>query len=183
MADPDERLLVEAAQLDPSRFGDLYERHFARVYPFIVRRVRDRDAAEELTAEVFHRALAHLPAYAPRAAFGAWLFRIARNALVDRAKHAAREVVDSDSMPDVGSGPDADDDLVRVEELARLFRFVDELPSDQRAVIVDRFVDERSIRETAARLGRSEGAVKQLQLRAIETLRTRMHESTEGRDA
>jgi len=56
----EERLLVEAAQKDPARFGDLYELHFERVYAFIVRRVRDRDAAEDLTAEVFHKALSNL---------------------------------------------------------------------------------------------------------------------------
>ncbi|PYR44032.1 MAG: RNA polymerase subunit sigma-70, partial [Acidobacteria bacterium] len=54
MTDADERQLVEAAQRDPSRFADLYERHFERVYAYAVHRVRDRDAAEDLTAEVFH---------------------------------------------------------------------------------------------------------------------------------
>jgi RNA polymerase sigma-70 factor, ECF subfamily len=184
MADPDERLLVEAAQHDPSRFADLYERHFERVYAFVVRRVRDRDAAEELTAEVFHRALAHLPRFETRGApFGAWLFSIARNALIDRAKLATREVVDSDSLPEIGGGPDADDELDRVEALARLFRYVDELPADQRTVIVDRFVEDRSIRETAQRLGRSEGAIKQLQHRALETLRRGMRAPAEDGDA
>jgi len=57
---------------------------------------------------------------------------------------------------------------------ARLFRFVDALPRDQRVVIVERFVHERSIRETTARIGKSEGAFKQLQLRALHELRARM---------
>src|SRR5262252_1105474 len=78
MTDADERLLVEAAQRDPSRFGDLYERHFHRVYAFVVHRLRDRDAAEDVTAEVFHKALAGLRQYEWRGApFGAWLIRIA----------------------------------------------------------------------------------------------------------
>ena len=68
MLDADERLLVEAAQRDPSKFAELYERHFERVYAFVVSRVRDRDAAEDVTAEVFHKALAHLPAYQWRGA-------------------------------------------------------------------------------------------------------------------
>ena len=55
-----ERLLVEAAQKNPTRFGELYELNFERVYAFIVSRVRDRDAAEDLTSDVFHRALANL---------------------------------------------------------------------------------------------------------------------------
>lgn len=56
MADADERLLVEAAQRDSSKFGELYDRHFARVYAFVASRVRNRDAAEDVTADVFHRA-------------------------------------------------------------------------------------------------------------------------------
>jgi RNA polymerase sigma-70 factor (ECF subfamily) len=176
MLDADERLLVEAAQRDPSKFAELYERHFERVYAFVVSRVRDRDAAEDVTAEVFHKALAHLPSYQWRGApFGAWLIRIAANAVVDRSKRAAREVVDSDRLPDVGAEPEMD----RIEQCARLFRLVDELPADQRTVIVERFLEQRSIRETAERLDKSEGAVKQLQLRALQNLRMRM----EGADA
>src|SRR5437899_3079488 len=83
--DDAERLLVEAAQRDPARFGDLYDRHFERVYAFVARRVRDRDAAEDVTADVFQRALAALPAFEWRGApFAVWLLRIAANALADR---------------------------------------------------------------------------------------------------
>jgi RNA polymerase sigma-70 factor (ECF subfamily) len=56
----EERLLVEAAQSDPAKFGDLYDIHFERIYAFIARRVRDRDKAEDLTSEVFQKALAGL---------------------------------------------------------------------------------------------------------------------------
>jgi RNA polymerase sigma-70 factor, ECF subfamily len=181
MADADEQLLVEAAQRDPVRFAELYDRHFERVYAFVARRVRDRDTAEELTAEIFHRALAHLPAFESRGApFGAWLFRIAGNAVIDRAERDGREVVDTDGLPERAVAPDVDGALDRVEQSARLFKLVDALPATQRAVIVDRFVEDRSIRETAARLGKSEGAIKQLQWRALETLRRQM---TEGGDA
>ena len=169
--DDDDRVLVEAAQRDPSRFGDLYERHFERVYAFVVRRVRDRDAAEDVTAEVFHRALANLPKYEWRGApFGAWLFRIAANAIVDRAKRSAREAAAAADPP----APAAELDLDHIDQVARLFRLVDSLPADQRSVILHRFVDERSIREVAQRLNKTEGAIKQLQLRALETLRARM---------
>ena len=168
MTDADERQLVEAAQRDPSRFADLYERHFERVYAYAVHRVRDRDAAEDLTAEVFHKALASLPRYEWRGApFGAWLIRIAANAVADRRKRAGREIASA-------SPPEQRVDLGEVERYAQLFRLVDELPGDQRRVIVERYVEERSIREIAARLDRSEGAIKQLQLRALQTLRARM---------
>ena len=81
----EERLLVEAAQSDPAKFGDLYDIHFERIYVFIARRVRGRDKAEDLTSEVFHRALASLKSYEWRGTpFAAWLFRIAANAIADR---------------------------------------------------------------------------------------------------
>jgi len=177
MTDADERLLVEAAQRDPTKFGDLYERHFHRVYAFVVRRVRDRDAAEDVTSEVFHRALARLPQYEWRGApFGAWLIRIAANALHDRARRAGHEAAAAEAPTAEAptAEPAVDRDLDEVDCMATIFRFVDQLPVDQRTVIIERYVEERSIREVAARLNKSEGAVKQLQLRALQTLRSRV---------
>src|SRR5881628_3433465 len=164
MSDADEQSLVEAAQHDLSKFGDLYERHFERVYAYVARRVRDRDAAEDLTAEVFHKALANLRRYQWRGApFGAWLLKIAANAVADRARRGAREVAGSEDLPDGGSDTSVDADLDLIEQRARLSRLVDQLPADQRLVIVERFVDDRSIRDVAQRLKKTEGAVKQLQ--------------------
>jgi RNA polymerase sigma-70 factor (ECF subfamily) len=171
MTDEEERRLVEAAQQDPSRFGDLYDRHFTRVYAFVVSRVRDRASAEDLTADVFHRALANLPRFEWRGApFGAWLIRIAANAIADRFTTAGREVSADGGMPDAAVAPDVD----RFETRARLFELVERLPGAQREVILERFVEGRSIREIAARLDRSEGAIKQLQFRALQTLRSQM---------
>lgn len=169
--DVEERLLVEAAQDDPARFVDLYERHFERIYAFVAGRVRDRDTAEDLTAEVFHKALANLRKYEWRGApFGAWLIRIAANAVTDRSKRAAREVSGSEPPPEQTIQPD----LEAAEHRARLFRLVGQLPADQRQVIVQRFVEERSIRDIAQQLGKTEGAVKQLQFRALQNLRARL---------
>jgi RNA polymerase sigma-70 factor (ECF subfamily) len=165
----DERLLIEAAQQDPSRFAELYETHFERVYAYIAHRVRSRDTVEELTAEVFHRALANLRRFEWRGVpFAAWLLRIAANVIADRWHH------DGD-----GRGVSADELELpaveyEIERRAMLFKLVDTLPTDQRLVIVRRFVEDKSVREIARELGRSEGAVKQLQFRALETLRARV---------
>lgn len=170
-----ERLLVEAAQADPRRFADLYELHFERVYAFIARRVRGREAVEDLTAEVFQKALASLPRFKwTGAPFAAWLFRIASNMIADKAKHAARETgaPENDEV-----GTTSQTDLERVEQVAQLFRLVDELPDDQRQVIQLRFAAEKSIREIAAEMERSEGAVKQLQFRGLQSLRARLGET------
>jgi RNA polymerase sigma-70 factor (ECF subfamily) len=164
-----ERLLVEAAQKDPERFVELYEENFDRVYTFIVRRVRDRAAAEDLTSEVFHRALAHLPNFDYRGApFAAWLLRIGANLIHDRWKANAREVVED--PPELS----VETDLDELEERARLFRMVESLPADQRRVIAMRFAEGKSVREIARELGRSEGAVKQLQFRGLATLRAQL---------
>jgi len=163
----DERLLVEAAQKDPARFGELYEVHFELVYAFIARRVGDRDVAEDLTSEVFHKALKSLQKFEWRGVpFAAWLLKIAANAIADRAQRSGREL-SFEEPPEIGTKPR----LEQAQDLARLFRLVEELPEDQRRVVVMRFAEERSTREVAQQLGRSEGAVKQLQLRALENLR------------
>ena len=166
---PDERLLIEAAQQDPSRFAELYDQNFDRVYAFIARRVRDRDLAEELTAEVFRQALEHLPRFEWRGVpFAAWLLRIAANAVHDRWKSTVRE----GELPDEDEiRSDADQAIERQALLAKL---VDSLPEDQRLVVVRRFIDQRSIREIAQELERSEGAVKQLQFRALQSLKERV---------
>jgi RNA polymerase sigma-70 factor, ECF subfamily len=167
----EERLLVEAVQRDPAKFGDLYEAYFEQIYGFIARRVSDRATAEDLTSDVFHKALANLRSYEWRGApFAAWLIRIAANAVVDQLKRTAREVPARDDLPE----PSALPNMEGMEDRALLFRLVNQLPDDQRRVVLERFVDEMSIREIAGRLGRSEGAVKQLQLRALEKLRKQM---------
>jgi RNA polymerase sigma-70 factor (ECF subfamily) len=165
----DERRLIEAAQRDPTRFADLYEAHFERVYAYAIRRVRDRHEAEDVTAEVFQQALANIGRFEWRGVpFAAWLFRIAAHAIADRGRRAQRER--GLPAPEPSSPPVQE----RVEDLARLFRLVRELPEDQRRVLEMRFGEGRAIKEIAGAMSRSEGAVKQLQLRAVQGLRERM---------
>lgn len=170
-----ERLLIEAAQKDPSRFAELYELNFERVYAYAARRVENRDAAQDVTAEVFHSALANLASYQWRGVpFGAWLMRIAANAISDRWHRAARE--HGNPVPDESAHADISPE--DVEERARLFRLVEDLPSDQRRVVQMRFGEEKSIREIASTLRKTEGAIKQLQFRALRDLRERVSRKT-----
>jgi RNA polymerase sigma-70 factor, ECF subfamily len=174
----DERLLIEAAQQDPARFADLYEMNFERVYAYIVRRVRDRAETEDLTSEVFQQALANLKRFEWRGIpFAAWLFRIAANLISDRWQRSGREVTDDSGIIDSAQVSPAE--IEKVERQATLYRLVDTLPAEQKRVVVLRFVEQKSIKEVAREVRKTEGAVKQLQFRALSSLRARM----EGADA
>lgn len=165
----DDRHLIEAAQADPARFVELYERHVDRVYAFVSCRVRNRATAEDITSEVFEQALAQLGRFEWRGVpFVAWLLRIASNALANRWRRDARE--SHELQDEVSDAHDIED----VERRVALFQLVGRLPDAQRQVIQMRFVEEKSVRDIAAALGRSEGAVKQLQLRALQNLRKGM---------
>jgi RNA polymerase sigma-70 factor (ECF subfamily) len=164
-----ERLQVEAAQQNPAHFAELYENNFERVYAYIAHRVRDREEAQDLTSEVFHKALAGLPRFEWRGLpFVAWLLGIAANVLSDRCQRVVQqqEVV-TDDLDQIGMED-------HIEQRAMLYQLVDLLPADQRRVILWRFVSQKSLRDMATDLGRSEGAIKQLQLRALQNLRERI---------
>ena len=165
----DERKLVEAAQRDPAHFSELYTRNFHAVYAYVSRHAASREEAEDITSEVFHQALAKLRSFEWRGVpFAAWLVRIAANRLADRWHRNSRET----ALP-----PDdelSDSSMDEVEQRAALYQLVDGLPDDQRRVIILRFVEQKSIREIAHDLKRSEGAIKQLQFRALEKLRSHM---------
>jgi RNA polymerase sigma-70 factor, ECF subfamily len=172
----DDLLLIEAARKDPARFGDIYERYFDRVYAYVARRVGNRDAAQDLTADVFHRALANIGKYEARGVpFGAWLFRIAANAIADKWKHAAKESGLPSQTRAAAEEIDAGkSDMDAAENRAWLFQCVRTLPAEQRRVIQMRFAEEKSIRDIAQALRKTEGAIKQLQFRAVQNLRDRM---------
>lgn len=173
VTESDERMAVEAAQQDPGRFAELYERNFHAVYAYIARRVHDRSQAEDLTAHVFQQALANIGKFKWRGApFVTWLYRIAANAIADQARKKSRETPETELTTNTAVDPD----LEQVERRAQLFRAVEALPEDQRKVILLRFGEEKSIREIAESLDRSEGAVKQLQFRGLENLRARLRE-------
>ena len=170
-----EKLLVAAAQKDPARFTELYEANFERVYAFVLRRVSNRSDAEDVTAEVFQHALANLKTFEWRGVpFVAWLYRMAGNAIADRWQRVSREqgTAAADDPPD----PHARAIPEEVEQRALLFRLVGTLPADQRRVVEMRFAEEKSIREISQEMKRTPGAIKQLQFRAIRSLRAQLDE-------
>ena len=162
--------MVEAAQADPARFVELYDRTVDRVYAYVSRRAGSRAVAEDVTSAVFEQALANLGKFEWRGVpFVAWLRQIAKNALADLRERAARERAEPPGAGDDAIGAEAD-------RRAMLADLVSRLPRDQQRVILERFVEQKSLREIAEGLRRTEGAVKQLQFRALEGLRARMRD-------
>ena len=167
-----ERTVIESAQKDPRQFAELYQDNVDLVYAYIIKRVRDRDQAEDLTSDVFHSALKNLACFEWRGVpFAAWLLKIASNAIADHSKRAARERGTAIADP---VDEHADNAFHEAEHRAKLFQSVEALPADQRRVVAMRFGEQKNIREIAAELCRSEGAIKQLQFRGLSSLRKAM---------
>jgi RNA polymerase sigma-70 factor (ECF subfamily) len=142
--------------------------NFERVYAFVALRGRDRRDADDLRAEVFKQALANLSRFEWRGTpFVAWLYRIAANAIADHVHERSREA-------DMPVEEIAKEHFRDVDERASLYRLVNKLPADQQRVIAMRFAEGKSIREIATEMKKSEGAIKQLQWRGLESLRAQM---------
>jgi RNA polymerase sigma-70 factor (ECF subfamily) len=172
------RALVELARDgDAEAFGQLYDHYMAGVFRFIYYRVGSRQLAEDLTSETFVRGLRAIQRFTWQGKdFGAWLTTIARNLIADHFKSSrARLEIVSDDVPEGrATAPSPEDDVLSLISNEMLFDAVNSLPPEQRDCVLMRFIQGMSIAETAAALKRSEGAVKQLQLRAVRSLAKRV---------
>ncbi|WP_341926291.1 sigma-70 family RNA polymerase sigma factor [Nocardioides psychrotolerans] len=176
--------LVELARKgDADAFGLLYDHYQSSVYRFLFYRTRSSTLAEDLTSETFFRALRSMTNFRWQGKdFGAWLMTIARNLATDHFK-AGRTRLEL-TTEDMG----AHDDTTEGPEMAVLagltneilLKALTELPEEQRDCLVMRFLQGMSIAETAAVLGRSDGAVKQLQLRGVRNLAKLMPDGIRG---
>jgi len=167
--------LVELAQRgDSEAFGLLYERYVDSVYRYVFVRVGSKAVAEDLTSETFLRALRRIDSFTWQGRdIAAWFITIARNLITDNAKSARfrMEVSTADMLdadPRVEAAPEGEV-LERLRD-ERLLAAVKGLKPEQAECVVLRFLQGLSLAETAKVLGKSEGAVKQLQLRAVRAL-------------
>lgn len=171
--DEDAALAVRASRGDVTAFGLLYDKHVDAIYRYVYYRVRDDAEAEDLTSDVFMKALRAIPRYEPRQAFLAWLYRIARNAVIDRARRGNRQVPFEDALehptPDQIVEPDAQ--LLAHSDSATLRGALKKLTPLQQEVLVLRFLHGYSTQEIANIVGKREGTVRGIQFRAIGALR------------
>ena len=166
--------LVELARGgDSEAFGQLYDHYQSSVYRFLFYRTRSSTLAEDLTSETFFRALRNMTSFRWQGKdFGAWLMTIARNLATDHFKAGRTRLEltteDMGAHDDATEGPESLVLAGLTNEL--LLEALGQLPDEQRDCLVMRFLQGMSIAETADVLGRSEGAVKQLQLRGVRNL-------------
>jgi RNA polymerase sigma-70 factor (ECF subfamily) len=176
------RALVELAQKgDAEAFGQLYDRYVTPIFRFVHARVRSPQLAEDLTSDTFLRALRSIHTFTWQGKdFGAWLTTIARNLITDHYKSRRTQLEIVTDLPPEGTStqPGPADDVLAMVSTETLMRAVNSLPAEQRDTILMRFIQELSIAETAVVLGKSEGAVKQLQLRAVRRLAKMVSEET-----
>ncbi len=182
----DDQLLRQARDGDRRALDELCHREWRPVYALLYHGVRDRAEAQDLTQEVFLRALRSLDRYREGAApFGAYLATIARNLLRDRWRRKALGFVDLDQLDYVdnaarAAGGEADplERLLADAEHDRLCRALAALPADYQTVIHLRIVEGRAGAEVARLMGRSPDAVRQLQHRALVALRAALCEES-----
>ena len=173
----EERRLIERAKRDPREFGALYDRHFQQIYRFVYSRVREQTAAEDVTSEVFIKALKAMPRYQDTGRpFAAWLYQIAVNAIADRYR-TLRPTHALDDFHDLSvGGPAIDDEAAQRDEIRRIWRMVEELPLQQRTALVLKFQEDMKIEDIATAMGKTPGAVKLLIHRGVSRLREEAEE-------
>lgn len=161
---------VRAAQVDRSAFAILYRRYLDRVYGYCFYLLGDHHDAEDATGRTFMAALGAIDRYRDQGStFRAWLFRIAHNQLANALRTRDRQRTTPLDAEPMASGDPASE-LARAEDARLLRRSVGRLAPDRRQVIVLRFVDGLSACEIGVVLGRSEGAIRVLQHRALRDL-------------
>ncbi len=169
----EDQLIQRARQGDLAAVSELYDLHVARIYQYVRYRTGDDPTAEDITAEVFLRAIESLGSYHDQGApFIAWLYRIAQARIIDfwrSTKHRQTSPLDDPLLQD---GLLATDEDINVDFLQHesLWSALQQLTDDQQNVIILKFMQGLENAEIARVLGKTEGAIKALQRRALETL-------------
>jgi RNA polymerase sigma-70 factor (ECF subfamily) len=171
----EDALVARAQRSDSGAISEIYELYFDRIFRYVAVRLNDRNEAEDLTQEVFLRVLKAIENYRQTGApFSAWLYRIAKNLVIDRYKSKAHHAADSLENIRLSSPFAADNpqDMAEINhDIARLKIALGQLTPAQREVIILRFTSDLPLASVAKIMGKNIGAVKTLQHSAIVNLK------------
>lgn len=173
-----QRELLKLAQAgDSEAFAQLYDECVERIYRYIYFRVAEEQSAEDLTSQVFYKAWENLDrCKLTGAPFIAWLYTIARNTVIDHYRTRKHTVALEEVVSLASDGPAPEDEVELQLKTDVLRQALDALTPDQRRVIVLKFISGMSTEEIAAHLGKRAGAVRALQMRALQALAGLMQE-------
>ena len=173
MLDGEEKLIKSAVKGNSSAFGDLYDHYQPMIYRFIVVKVSRREEAEDITHQVFMSAWQNIGGYQHRGyPFSSWLYQIARNQVIDYYRGKKGDVsIDAIDPEQFAATASADFAIPLQLEMERVRKAMKQLKPDYEDIIILRFIEDLSLKETAAALGKTEGAVKLMQHRAMNELK------------
>lgn len=170
----DENKLVERAKDGKVQaFGLLYEHYLPKIYRFVLLKVSHREEAEDLTHQVFLKAWENIEQYEFKGySFGSWLYQIARNVTIDYYRDRTPREVSLEALAiELPSETDPLDGVQKKLDWSKLVKALKELKEVEREVLIMRFVDDLSIKDVADAIGKTEGAIKLIQHRAIKSLK------------
>jgi RNA polymerase sigma-70 factor, ECF subfamily len=167
--------LVERAREDADAFGELYDHYFGQIYRFVYSRLRDQDLAEDITSEVFFKALRAIGRYRPSGhPFSAWLYQISVNAINDHYRgHKATSSLDG-AIGVADPQRAVADRVVDSAEAARVWAAIDNLPPQQRTAMTLKLGEDMKLAQIGEIMGKSEGAIKLLIHRGMIGVRQRL---------
>ncbi len=173
--DEDAALARRAAAGEAEAFGALYDRYVNAVYRYVFYRVRNEAEAEDVTSDVFMRALRAIPKYEPRQAFLAWLYRIARNAVIDRSRRrAARTQVtfeDALAHPNADQVVNPDEGMLAGSDAFAVRTAMRQLTPLQQEILVLRYVEGHDTKTISKLVGKRDGTIRGIEFRALGALR------------
>lgn len=173
MMDGENKLIESAIKGRPSAFGSLYDYYQPRIYRFVLIKVGRREDAEDLTHQVFLSAWENIKNYRDLGwPFSSWLYRIARNQIIDFYRTSKQETSLENADPEYFLAPaTAQFDLSLKMDMEKVLEAIAKIKPEYQDVVVMRFVEDLPIKEVSLALNKSEGAIKLLQHRAIKELK------------
>lgn len=168
------QLVARAKAGDKTAFSELYDKFIKPIYTFIYYKTHHKETAEDITSQVFMRAYNNLKSFdQDKGTFSAWIYRIARNAVIDHYR-SARPTTDIEDVWDLVGKEDIERDAHARIELAKVEIYLKELPAEQRDIVIMRVWQEMSYAEISEALGKSETSCKMMFSRTVATLRETM---------